>query len=52
MKEINPKVKIYFVTGKDNALYRQKAEELKADGYLEKPVKLSDLLAILGIIEA
>jgi DNA-binding response OmpR family regulator len=48
--DINLNSKIYFITGKDNEHFRSKAMELGASGYLVKPVKLEDLLAILGLI--
>jgi DNA-binding response OmpR family regulator len=50
LRQIDSQSKIYFITGKDNDHFRNKAMELGASGYLVKPVKLEDLLAILGLV--
>jgi len=47
IKEIDPSAKIYFITGQSNDLFRKKAEDVGAAGYLVKPVNLSDLLKII-----
>lgn len=49
MRKIDQHPRIYFITGKDNEMFRQKAQDLGASGYLVKPVRFEDLLAILGI---
>lgn len=47
IKEMDPHAKVYFITGKDNPHFREKATSLGATGYLVKPVFLQDLLEIL-----
>lgn len=47
IKEINPNAKIYFLTGLDDKEFKDKANQLGADGYITKPIVLDDVIRIL-----
>ncbi|MFA6281793.1 MAG: response regulator [Candidatus Omnitrophota bacterium] len=46
IKEINPQVKAYFITGDEIFVNKNPAESLGAIGYLVKPIIPQDLIAI------
>jgi DNA-binding NtrC family response regulator len=47
IKEINPQVKAYFITGDDIFISKNPAESLGAIGYLVKPIIPQDLIKIV-----
>ncbi len=51
IKEINPKVLIYFITGSGTIFTAENARELGADGYMQKPVYVENLFTLLNEIK-
>ncbi|MDR1696229.1 MAG: response regulator [Endomicrobium sp.] len=51
-KEINPSVSIYFITGSGIVFTEEKAKELGAAGYMQKPVYPEDLFKLLEEIKS
>lgn len=49
-KQVNPKVKIVFISGHEDFSYAKEAIEINASGYLLKPVEDKDLYAMLGAL--
>lgn len=47
LKEINPEVKVYFITGVDDNMMKEKAIALGAQGYLSKPLDLEEIERII-----
>jgi len=51
IKEINPNAAIYFVTGSGTIFTEEQAEEMGADGYVQKPVYAENLFELLDEIK-
>lgn len=47
IKKINAEAKVYFVSGSDNDSFKETAKNLGANGYLVKPIVISDVMAII-----
>jgi two-component system, OmpR family, response regulator len=47
IRELDPMIKVYIMTGYDDALTRQRAKDLGATAYLTKPIPFEDITAIL-----
>ncbi|MEM7816702.1 MAG: response regulator [Candidatus Aenigmatarchaeota archaeon] len=50
IKEIDPKAKIYFMSGFDDISFKDKVNSLGAQGYLAKPIVLDEVIKILQSI--
>jgi len=51
IKEINPDTVIYFITGSGTIFTEEHAKELGAAGYMQKPVYMENLFALLDEIK-
>lgn len=51
IKEINTKALIYFITGSGTIFTEEHAKELGAAGYMQKPVYVENLFALLDDIK-
>jgi Response regulator containing CheY-like receiver, AAA-type ATPase, and DNA-binding domains len=51
IKEINPRAVIYFITGSGTIFTEAHAKEMGADGYMQKPVYVENLFALLDDIK-
>lgn len=47
LKQINPQVKVYFITGDQGFIEKQSAESLSTQGFLFKPITASDIVKIV-----
>ncbi|MCL2145480.1 MAG: response regulator [Endomicrobia bacterium] len=51
IKEVNDKALIYFITGSGTIFTEEHAKELGAAGYMQKPVYVENLFALLDEIK-
>lgn len=51
LKELNPDVKVYYITGSETVFTRENAQNIGAKGYLQKPVDIDELLKTLEEIK-
>ena len=47
MKKINPKVKIFFVTGSKAKIDEMKSRNVPADGFILKPINFDDFFKLI-----
>jgi DNA-binding response OmpR family regulator len=47
IREIDPRAKVYFITGCETIFTRDQALQLGASGYLTKPIRIEQLMALL-----
>ena len=52
IKEMEPAANIFFMTGSDGVFNGDKAQEMGASGYLNKPVFIDDIVRLLDILES
>jgi DNA-binding response OmpR family regulator len=50
IKKLNPGAKIYFLTGVDDNVFKEKVQSLGALGYLVKPIALNEVSGILSAL--
>lgn len=51
LKELNPDVNVYYITGSETVFTEENARKSGAKGYLQKPVNIDELLKTLDEIK-
>jgi len=48
LKAVNPRVKVCFITGTDNAILRKEIETIGVARFLNKPIDIKDIFSLLA----
>ena len=51
LKELNPDVNVYYITGSETVFTEENARSVGAKGYLQKPVDIDELFKVLDTIK-